>query len=291
MLKHTLESPARPARVVILGASGFVGRYLAEQLAADKVEVLGLTSKDLDLASRDASQKLGGILRKDDVLVFASCITRDKGDDLPVFVKNMIMAEQVGLCVEKAGCAQVVYLSSDAVYKDGISPVREDSECGPAGLYPMAQYAREAMITHSTAKAKVPLAILRLCAVYGKGDSHNGYGPNRFARMAAEKGKITLFGEGEETRDHIFVKDVCRVIALCVSHRSTGVLNVVTGKAVSFMEAAQAVVQAKNGAVTIEVTPRKSPITHRHFDNAALIKAFPTFAFTELLQGVKETIN
>jgi len=291
MLKHGIETPSKPSRVVILGVSGFVGKHLEAQLKAENVEVLGLSSKQLDLAAADGHTKLAAILRKDDTLVFASCVTRDKGDDLPTFVKNMVMAEQVGVCIEKNPCAQLIYLSSDAVYKDGISPVREDSECGPAGLYPMAQYARETMVTHSAGKAKLPLAILRLCAVYGNGDTHNGYGPNRFARMVAEKGKITLFGEGEETRDHIYVKDVCRIISLCAAHRSTGILNVVTGKAVSFMDAARAVSGAFNPNAVVEVTPRKSPITHRHFDNSALIKAFPTFSFTPLDKGAKEAFT
>ncbi len=288
MLKHTLETPAKPARMVILGASGFVGSHLNEQLKAEGIATLPLSSKELDLTASDAAQKLAAMLRKDDTVVFSSCITRDKGDDLPTFRKNIVMAEQVGSAIEKAPCAQLIYLSSDAVYKDGISPVREDSECGPAGLYPMAQYAREGMMQHAAKKANVPLAILRLCAVYGKGDSHNGYGPNRFLKMAREKNKITLFGAGEETRDHIYVKDVGRLIGLVAENRSTGVLNIVTGSAVSFMDAAQAMKKAFDGKLEIEVTERKSPITHRHFDTTNLIKAFPTFAFTPLETGVRE---
>ena len=286
MLKHLNETPCRPSRVVILGATGFVGRYLQAQLEAEKIDVLGLGSKQLDLASRDASAKLCEILRKDDTLVLAACLTRDRGDDLPTFVRNINIAEQTGLAIEKAGCSHLIYLSSDAVYKEGPSPLREDSECSPAGLYAMAQFARETMMAHSTGKAKVPLAILRICAVYGNGDAHNGYGPNRFARMAAGTGRITLFGEGEETRDHIYVKDVARIIALVAAHRSTGLVNVVTGKAVSFMEAAQAVGRVMN--VRVEGTPRKNAITHKPFDNAELLKAFPTFAFTPLERGVEE---
>ena len=290
MFNHVFETPTSPSRVIILGSTGFVGSNLKQELLSQKIEVVGLSSKMLDLTATDASQKLAGILRKDDTLVFSSCITRDKADNLATFVKNIKMAEQVGFCVEKTPCAHVIYLSSDAVYKDGISPVREDSECQPVGLYPMAQFARETMMNYSASLAKIPLGILRLCAVYGKGDSHNGYGPNRFVRMASEKGKINLFGEGEETRDHIFVKDVCRIIALCAAHRTTGVLNVVTGNAVSFMSVAQTVAQTSKKPVSIEGSPRKSPITHRHFDNALLIKAFPTFAFTPMAQAIRETV-
>jgi UDP-glucose 4-epimerase len=289
MFRHNLEKPSPPPRVVILGSSGFVGSYLQSELAARKIEVLGLCSKQLDLTAPGAAQQLAQLLRKNDTLIFASCITRDKGDDLPTFVRNIKMAEQVGICIESNPCAHLIYLSSDAVYKDGISPLREDSESGPAGLYPMAQFARETLMSHSTGKAKIPLAILRLCAVYGKGDSHNGYGPNRFARTAAEQAKINLFGEGEETRDHIYVKDACGIIAMCATHRTSGVLNVATGKSLSFMSVAKAVARVWDKPVVIEGSPRKSPITHRHFDNSLLIKAFPAFTFTPIEQGLRET--
>jgi len=46
----------------------------------------------------------------------------------------------------------------------------------------------------------IPLAILRPTLVYGAGDPHNGYGPNRFRRLASANQPIVLFGEGEERR-------------------------------------------------------------------------------------------
>ena len=54
----------------------------------------------------------------------------------------------------------------------------------------------------------VPIVVLRPSPLYGVADPHNGYGPNRFSRLAAQGGEITLFGEGEEKRDHVFVEDL-----------------------------------------------------------------------------------
>ena len=51
--------------------------------------------------------------------------------------------------------------------------------------------------------ARRDLAILRPTLIYGAGDPHNGYGPNRFRRLAATGKPIILFGEGEERRDHV----------------------------------------------------------------------------------------
>ena len=197
------------------------------------------------------------------------------------------MAENVGAFMETKGCAHVIYFSSDAVYKDGIALVREETEKDPGGLYGMTQFTREKMIAHSASKAKIPLTIVRPSAVYGRGDTHNGYGPNRFWKLAAEKGEITLFGEGEEQRDHIYVDDVCKLVSLCAFHKTTGTVNLVTGKAVSFGEVARQVADNAGSSVKITCLPRQNSITHKAFDTTVLLKAFPNFSFTSLEDGVK----
>lgn len=287
-------------RVIVLGASGFIGARLVKHLAKSGIATQGFSSKQLDLSDPSALQKLSDAIQPEDTLVFASCITRDKGsDDLPTLMKNLKMAENVGLFLEKKGCAQLIYLSSDAVYKDTLPLIREDSEKDPAGLYPITQLVREKMMIHSASKKGIPLTILRLCSVYGFGDTHNSYGPNRFLKTALADGKISLFGEGEEKRDHLFVGDVCRLIELCAVQQKTGVFNLATGESTSFYQVAETVVKISGKSVTgqpapgkpvkIECSPRNNPVTHKAFDTTALIKAFPTFKFTSLEEGLGES--
>jgi len=176
------------------------------------------------------------------------------------------------------------------VYKDGVSLVRENSPCDPASLYGLAQLAREKMMAYSAAKAGIPLAVLRPCGVYGFGDTHNGYGPNRFLRKAVAEGTISLFGQGEETRDHIFVGDVCKLIRLCAEKVSAGMLNLATGRAYSFAEVAELVCQSMDKTLKIENLPRGGPITHKHFDITMMLKAFPSISFTSLEEGLKRTL-
>ncbi|MBI4064645.1 MAG: NAD(P)-dependent oxidoreductase [Elusimicrobia bacterium] len=337
MMKLRNSATASPARVVILGGSGFIGSHLTRYFQ-EGVETIGfsggesplnpvaergpastrgeptglvlgsggkgdspplnlyfetvsLSSKELDLTAPSAAGILAGIIKKEDTLIFASCLTRDKGEDLPTLKKNLAMAENVGLFLEQHGCGHLIYLSSDAVYKDGLALVREDSECKPGGLYGMTHVMREAMMAHSSNKTGVPLAILRPCGVHGPGDTHNGYGPNRFLRTALAKGKIFLFGRGEETRDHIFVGDICRLIGLCAAHGGAGTLNLASGRAHSFLEVAQAVVGAVDKPVEIEYLARSGPITHRHFDVTAILRIFPQFKFTGLEEGLKQTLQ
>jgi UDP-glucose 4-epimerase len=153
--------------------------------------------------------------------------------------------------------------------------------------------ARERILAHTCQQAKVPMAIVRPCAIYGPSDTHNSYGPNRFLRSALNTGKISLFGAGPERRHHVYVEDVAELIRLCIAHASTGVINAVTGRAISFGEAASLISQMisaiTGGNVAIENLPGASTVTHRHFDTRALALAFPAFRVTAIKDGLQRT--
>lgn len=290
MLKHTRAQPDSSSRVVVLGGSGFIGTHLVPRLRAGGVDAVAVSSRQIDLTDPGAVDALAKMVGRQDSLVLISCLTRDKGTDAATLVKNVTMAAHVSRFVERHGCGYFLNLSSDAVFKDGTSLVAEDSEQAPGELYGTAHVARERILQYSCEKAGIPLATLRPCGVYGPGDTHNGYGPNRFLRTAIADGKIALFGGGEEKRDHIFVDDVTRLIELTVRHKSVGTLNVATGTALPFSQVAEAVAAAVSRPVVITTSPRRSPITHRHFDVTAILSAFPSFTFTRLDEGLRRTV-
>src|SRR5207249_12306688 len=131
----------------------------------------------------------------------------------------------------------------------------------PTTLYGLMHLMRERMMLVA---ARAPVMILRPCAMYGAGDTHNSYGLNRFMRTALKDRQIQLFGQGEEQRDHLHVEDCARLIELCLQQRHAGILNVATGHAVSFMEVARTVAEIVGG-VEVKRQSRSGPVTHRHF--------------------------
>jgi len=176
------------------------------------------------------------------------------------------------------------------VYDPRVFLINEDTACEAVDLYALMHIAREKMLGHACQGAGIPFAILRPCAVYGAGDTHNSYGPNRFIRSAIDHSKITLFGGGEEQRDHVFIDDLTRIIRLCLVHRSTGILNVVSGGSVSFKSVALRISSVLGGNIEIVCLPRTSQITHRHFDNTAALKSFPGFEWTTIQEGIQRSI-
>jgi nucleoside-diphosphate-sugar epimerase len=283
MLTHGTDRPEAPQRAVILGGNGFLGRRLTTRLRTQGVDTVPLGTAELDLTAGDAADALAALLEPGDSVVMLAALTPDRGRDAATLLRNVTMAEAVCRATAATPPAHLIYLSSDAVYPFGDGLVSEASSAEASDMYGVMHRAREVMLQ---ASVKAPVAVLRSTLLYGAGDPHNSYGPNRFRRMAAEKGEITLFGAGEETRDHVHVEDAARLIELVMRHRSTGLLNLASGTSHSFDAAAHAVAETFDPPARVVHTPRQSPITHRHFDTAALIRAFPSFRFTPLGEGL-----
>lgn len=283
MITHLTPGPQKPERVVVLGARGFIGAALRRLLNNQQVPSLELTSADLDLSDASASDRLATLLRPGDAAVMLAALTPDKGRDIATMMKNFAMMQSVCAAAGKVGCRHFVYFSSDAVYSAADSRVTEETLPSPQDLYGAMHHTREIM---ARSLPKVPVLVLRPTLIYGLDDTHNSYGPNRFRRSAQKDGKITLFGGGEETRDHIHVDDVAALTLRCLLRCSTGTLNAATGTSHSFHEVAEFVARQFANTVEIVKTPRANPVTHRHYDISATIKAFPDIRFTRLEEGV-----
>jgi UDP-glucose 4-epimerase len=290
VLIHAFENPRRPKRVVILGKEGFVPKALGAALSTEGVPTLALGRSEIDLLSPDAAFQLASILASDDVVVMTAAITPDKGRDLGTMIRNLRMAETVASAITSRNCGHIVYISSDAVYSFNDLVIDEHTQPAPSDLYGIMHLTREMVLKEAAGKAGIPFCILRSCAIYGIGDSHNSYGPNRFIRTALETRAIQLFGDGEETRDHIFIGDVVSVIKAVIERCSVGLLNMVGGQSVSFGSIAHVVAELVAPDVAIESRPRIGPITHRAFETSAMAEGLPELMPTPLAHGLDLTI-
>jgi UDP-glucose 4-epimerase len=285
MLRHLQPRPLAPDRVVVLGAGGFIGKAIAARLAAQRVPVIALGRNEIDLIAHDAGDRLAGSLQRTDALVMVSARAPCKTPQM--LLDNIQMMGAVCAALGRSPVAHVVYVSSDAVYHDALTPLNESSPAAPTSLHGAMHVAREHML--KAVVGRIPLAVLRPTLVYGASDPHNGYGPNRFRRLANRGEPIVLFGEGEERRDHVDIDDVATIAGRVLAQRSEGTLNIATGVVTSFRAIAEQVVMLSPRKVPISASPRSGPMPHngyRAFDPQNTRAAFPDFRYATLSEGL-----
>ena len=279
------RSAAAPDRVVIMGSGGFVGGAVAARLNEFDVEVTALSRAEVDLLSEGAAIRLADYLGGAESLVVTSAIAPCRSTE--EMLLNVRMMREICRALEHVAVPQVIYVSSDAVYADGPVPLTEETCAAPTSLHGAMHVAREMMLRSTCAEDA--LCILRPSLLYGANDPHNGYGPNRFRRLAANGEDIVLFGEGEERRDHVLIDDVAEIVHLCLTHRASGVLNVATGSVTSFHDVAQLVASYFDPLPAIRTTKREGPMPHggyRPFDIESCRTAFPDFRYTPIDDGI-----
>jgi nucleoside-diphosphate-sugar epimerase len=284
LFTHLNRTPSLAARTVVIGAGGFVGGAIANRLKARRADILPLTRREVDLLAAGAAQKLAELLRPGDAVVAAAALAPCK--DTTMLIDNMMMTKAMLTAIVKVAVSHVVNISSDAVYPDEPVPLTEKVPAAPTTLHGVMHLAREIAFT---SEIKAPLAILRPSLLYGANDPHNGYGPNRFRRQANAGETITLFGEGEERRDHVLIDDLAEIAMRVLAHRSTGYLNVATGTVHSFRSVAEKAIDLAGSKSAIANYPRSGPMPHngyRPFDIAATRSAFPDFFYTPLYEGM-----
>jgi UDP-glucose 4-epimerase len=291
MLSHVLTEPEPLRRVVVLGSRGFVGGALLDALKSRARESRGVPRHEIDLTDPASADRLQAMLEPDDSIVVAAALTPDRGRDVATLMQNLRMAECLVRVLSDKPCAHLVYLSSDAVYDGQESLISEHVAASPSDLYSLMHVARERMLGHAAQAKGIPFCVLRPVAIFGAADTHSSYGPNRFMRSALRERRIQVFGAGEERRDHIYIADVVAAIELALRHRSTGVLNLASGRSISFADLAARVRELAGNDVAIEAVPRSGKVTHRHFDTTALAKSFPQLQLTTLEDGLAQTIR
>lgn len=283
MLEHFHNTPRPPERAVVIGAGGFVGSAVVRALVGHGVAVLPLGRDTVDLLADGAVGRLAGMLRPTDSVVAVSAIAPVK--NFAMLSDNLTMIQAMAEAFAAASPAHLLNIGSDAVFADEPIPLTEATPKAPFSLHGAMHLMREIAFSEIPTR----IATLRPTLIYGADDPHNGYGPNRFRRLAAEGKPIVLFGEGEERRDHVLVDDVAELAARIVLHASAGSLNAATGQVWSFREIACLVAGLCATPVPVLSSPRRGPMPHRGyrpFDPAATFAAFPDFRYMPLPEGL-----
>jgi len=216
-------------RILVTGGAGFIGSHIVEALSADN-EVLVIddltTGKRGNLEGMDAevivasvrdAEKVRSAMEGVDYVFHHAAIA-----SVPKSVDDPIASNQVNVCgtlrvlneARAAKVRKVVFASSSAVYGNTPSDLkREEDLPDPISPYAVTKLTGELYCRNFWLNYGLPTCSLRYFNVYGpRQDPSSDYAAvvPRFISAARAGKPLTIFGDGEQTRDFIFVRDVVR---------------------------------------------------------------------------------
>ncbi len=278
-------------KALLLGHSGFIGSHLASSFEkhSPDIELTGRSLPDFDLTDPAAPERLSGLLDEHTVVIMLSAIKRQFADDIEAFNSNLSMVMNLCRALRSRPAGRMIYLSSAAVYGEDIhnTAITENTPVCPTSFYGTAKFAAERLLWKTCAGVEsCSLLVLRPPTVYGPGDMGNTYGPAGFIKAAIANEPVTLWGEGDELRDFVFVEDMAEIIRHLALGSHEGVLNIATGKSCSFREMLDIIVSLTSKQIVVNSRPRTKQKVDNVFVNKRLRSVLPRFVFTDMRAGI-----
>jgi UDP-glucose 4-epimerase len=194
------------------------------------------------------------------------------------------------------GVRKVVFASSAAVYGDvDTMPVGEDTATRPVSPYGIHKLASEHALDYYAVVHGIPTTALRFFNVYGpRQDPTSPYSGviSIFADRARAGKPLMIFGDGQQTRDFVYVGDVVRaLVAAMADGNSRLVANVGTGREITVLELAQTIRELCGNRSEIQLAPARAGEILRSRARVDRLAQLGVPAETVLVDGLRKTLG
>ena len=299
-------------RVLVTGGAGFIGSNLVEDLldSGDEVVVVdNLSTGSLDnlkdLKNVDGSlkffeadcSKLASLDIHPDAIYHLGIPSSSPIYRRDPFVVGDAINEMIAVMeVAKKEECRVVYAASSSVYSGLMPPHREDMTIKVTDYYTEARLCMERIAELYSTLFGVRSVGMRLFSVYGPHERAKSLYANtvtQFLWGIMEGKRPQIYGDGSQTRDFIFVRDVVGALRLAMNSDHHGVLNVGTGKSYSFNR----VVEMLNERMQIDLQPEyienpiKNYVMHTLADTSKTKGVLGFEARYALKEGIDELVK
>ncbi len=305
-------------RVVVLGATGFVGRNMAEAFANDPAcDVVGVRHLrpafshprirwvEADLAT-DAG--VTAALAGADVAIHAAAATAGSaanlGDPLSMIVDNQVMNGRIFAAAHRLHVAHVVWFSCSVMYPSSPTPQREDDYDPRAEVHPayagvaITKVYFENMCAWYAGLGRTRFTALRHSNVYGPHDKFDlarshVFGATVTKALTASDGRLTVWGTGRAARDLIHADDLYAAVKAVIAgqKRPYALFNVGAGFATTTRELATRIVRASGRKLDVVLDPAKPTIdTELSLDCARIREELGWRPQIDLDTGIARTI-
>ncbi len=299
----------RNKRIVVTGGAGFIGSHIAWELVRDN-EVIVI---DNLYTGKEENVPPGAKLVKADIrdynavaeLISSADYVFHEAAQVSVVesVRDPVFTEEVNvlgtLNILKAlleGHGKLIFASSAAIYGDNPNlPLRESERPRPLSPYGVTKATGEEYLRVFHELYGLPVVALRYFNVFGPRQSANQYAGviSIFINRALKDEPLVIFGDGKQTRDFIYVKDIVKAnVLVAESRRANGrVFNVATGKQTTILELAMKIIEITGATSSIIFDkPRPGDIRHSLADITE-IKKLGFEPEWPLEEGLKKTVE
>ena len=256
---------------------GFVGTHLKKLFKEDEYVPYDLKRGEDILDEKELEKKMRGC----DVVVHLAALTSiSQSWENPVlyYMNNVVGTSTVCEVAKKVGVKKIVFASSSSIY------------AATSSHYGISKLTDEAIL--GTGRGDMAIVNLRFFNIYGMGQnpSYAGAIPSFFE--GTNKGLITIYGDGLQTRDFIHVSDICLAIKAAAETETKDVLSidVGTGKPVSIKELAYLIKGITGSNCAIEYKPPRSEVRHSMADIRLAKEVFKFRSKIELVDGINDLL-
>ena len=303
-------------RAVVTGGAGFIGSNLVDALVerGDGVTVLddlstgrrenlepalgrGAELVEADIRDAQAVIDLFARVKPDAVFHLAAQIDVRKSTADPVFDARVNIEGTVNVleAARRAGVGRVVNTSTGgAVYGEGrIIPAPEDHPVAPEAPYGQSKFAAEGYCELFRRLHGVPTVSLRYGNVYGPRQDPLGEAGvvAIFCGKVIEGGRPTVFGDGLQTRDYVYVGEVVKANLQAAESKADGAFNIGTGQETSVLDLVEALrPHAQDGFEPEHAPERLGEVRHIALDCSRAKAELDWESSVDVPTGIERTL-
>jgi dTDP-glucose 4,6-dehydratase len=279
-------------RVLITGHTGFIGSNLVHYLTDAGIETVGF-SRGAGGNIADFNQLRRATEYCDLVIHAAGSVDPSGSIDHPEeTLKVNILGTHNVLLVCREARLPCIYISSCEVYGDSTSPITELTPLSPPNPYAFSKAAAD-LLCHTYYRCYgVDVRSVRLFNPYGPAQQLVRIIP-AFYRQAKMGGPLTVYGDGSDTRDYVYIDDVVSGIWMARQVPAGMGVNLATGKATSTLEVARLILRlsASHSSIVFKPYPEDHGGIFRQLGSAQTMKRLTNWrARIPLEEGVHRTL-
>jgi UDP-glucose 4-epimerase len=298
-----LERPSK--KILLIGGNGFLGSHLIDCLVGQlNVRVLSRSIEKFRKPNPLVEYRIGDYLDADllesalkniDIVVHlvSSTLPSTSNDNCILDIEsNLIGSVKLLDAMRKNKCSKIIFISSGGtVYGNPfLVPTPENFELKPICSYGITKVAIENYIYMFHKLYDMDYLILRVSNLYGTRQNNVGSQGliNTFMDRIINQEEITIWGDGNATRDFIFVEDLCRLIQLAINSNVIGTFNAGSGIGNSVNEIIEIISEIVNLVPNVKkLDPRNFDVAKNILDVSKAEAILNWKATTELKKGIQ----